>query len=133
MISRACRGQRGFTLIELMVAVTIIGILAAIALPSYSQYLVRSNRAAAQSYLMELSQAQAQFMADSRSYAESVDDLDLPVPDNVAARYDIEIELEAGPPQAYTITATPKSSGSQAADGILSIDQAGARAPGDKW
>lgn len=133
MISRAFREQRGFTLVELMLAVAIIGILAAIALPSYSQYLVRSNRAAAQSYLMELSQAQAQFKADSRSYADLVDDLELPVPDHVAAKYDVEITLEAGPPQGYTITATPKSGGSQAGDGALSIDQAGTREPGDKW
>jgi type IV pilus assembly protein PilE len=133
MLSQASQRQRGFTLIELMVVVAIIGILAAIALPAYSQYLVRSNRAAAQSYLMELSQAQVQFMADSRSYADSVDDLQLPVPDSIAAKYDIAIELEDGPPKGYTITATPVDGSSQAADGELSINQAGTRLPGDKW
>lgn len=133
MFSQASQRQRGFTLIELMVVVAIVGILAAIALPAYSQYLVRSNRAAAQSYLMELSQAQTQYMADSRTYAASVDDLQLPVPDAIAAKYDIEIELEDGPPKGFTIKATPVEGTSQVDDGELSINQAGTRLPGDKW
>ena len=133
MQAQASFKQRGFTLVELMVAVALVGILAAIALPAYSQYIVRSNRTAAQAYLMELSHAQAQFMADSRSYADDVGDLQLPVPDHVDAKYKIEIEVEDGPPQTYTITATPREGSSQADDGVLSIDQAGTRTPGDKW
>lgn len=133
MLSRAIRRQPGFTLVELMVAVAVVGILAAIALPAYSQYIVRSNRTAAQAYLMDLAQAQAQYMADSRSYASSVDDLNLPVPDNVGAKYEIAIEFEDGPPQAYTITATPREGSAQVEDGELSINQAGTRTPGDKW
>lgn len=127
------RRSRGFTLIELLVTVAILGILAAIAYPSYTQYLVRGNRAAAQSYLMELAQAQVQYKADTRSYAASVDDLTLPVPDAVSSKYEVEIEVEDGPPQSYTITATPVEDGTQAGDGSLSINQAGTRTPGDKW
>jgi type IV pilus assembly protein PilE len=133
MFSQTSLRQRGFTLVELMVAVAIIGILAAIALPSYSAYIVRSNRAAAQSYLMELSQAQAQFMADTRTYAATVDDLNLLPPDGVAAKYTIAIAVEQGPPQSYVITATPVEGTAQAEDGELSINQAGIRTPGDKW
>ncbi|MFC0254503.1 type IV pilin protein [Massilia consociata] len=133
MLPSPFRRQPGFTLVELMVVVVIVGILAAIALPAYSQYLVRSNRTAAQAYMMELAQAQIQFMADSRSYAATVDELELPVPDQVAAKYTIEIDLEDGPPQRFTITATPKAGSTQADDGVLGIDNAGTRTPGDKW
>lgn len=133
MISPISRRLRGFTLVELMVAVAIIGILAAIALPSYNQYVVRSNRAAAQSYLMELSQAQAQYLADTRSYAGSASDLGMTDPGPVSAKYEVKITLVEGPPQGYTITATPKTGSTQGADGALSIDHAGVRTPSAKW
>ncbi|MFN3788917.1 type IV pilin protein [Massilia sp.] len=133
MISPSFRHRRGFTLVELMVAVAIVGILTAIALPSYNQYVVRSKRAAAQSYLMELSQAQAQYMADSRSYAATPGELGITPPGAVTAKYQVTITLVEGPPQGYTITATPLAGSTQAADGALSINQAGVRTPAGKW
>lgn len=133
MISDTSQRQRGFTLVELMVTVAIVGILAAIALPSYNQYVVRSNRSAAQAFLMEIAQAQAQFMADTRSYAGTVAELGLTPPGPVDAKYQIEITLEEGPPQGYTVTATPPAGSAQLADGELSINHAGVRTPGDKW
>jgi type IV pilus assembly protein PilE len=122
----------GFTLIELMITVAIIGVLAAIAYPAYGKYMVRSNRAATQSYLMDLAQAEAQYMADSRTYA-SLGDLNLAPSKAVSDKYTIAIELADGPPATFKITATPVAGSNQAGDGALTIDQAGTRTPGDKW
>ncbi len=58
----------GFTLIEVMITVVIVGILAAIALPSYSQYVTRSKLMEAQGKLSDLRAQQERYFMDNRSY-----------------------------------------------------------------
>lgn len=127
------RPQLGFTLIELMVTVAIVGILASIAYPSYVNHIKKSNRAAAQSFLMDIAQKQSEYLLDNRSYASSVSDLHLTAPDKVSSLYDISITADSGPPPAFTVTATPKATTSQASDGTLTINNAGTKTPADKW
>ena len=123
----------GFSLIELMIVVAIIGILAAVAYPAYGRYMVKSHRATAQVHLMELAQAQSQRMADTRTYASSVTELGVPTPTAVSSKYTISITAEEGPPSSFIITATPVPGGSQVADRALTINSAGTRTPADKW
>jgi len=126
--------QGGFTLIELMMVIAIVGILAAIGYPSYINSVIKSNRAAAQSYLMDLAQAQQQFFNDSRSYAADEDALGISIPERVGASYAIGFTLVAGPPPTFTISATPKTGSRQVGDGILSIDNTGTKLRGsDPW
>ena len=118
------RSQGGFTLIELMIVIAVIAILAAIAIPNYNAYLIRSSRADAQAYLMELAQRQQQFLMDARAYASTEADLRATRPSTFDRRYTLAIVAGANPP-TFTITATPQ--GAQAGDGNLVIDQAGSK------
>lgn len=125
--------KTGFTLIELMVVCAILGIIAAVAYPSYTRYVVKGNRAATQAHLIDLAQRQQQFFADSRSYADSVSDLGMTTPAEVTRHYTIAIETSDGPPPSFAITATPVAAGPQAGDGVLTINSSGAKTPSDKW
>ena len=123
-------GARGFTLMEVIVVVTMLAILAAIAIPNYSEYIRRGHRSAAQAYLLDLASRQVQFYLDRRVFADNVAALNLNAPTEIANRYDVAIAVNAGPPATFTITATP--TGSQTGDrcGNLTIDQTGARGAG---
>lgn len=126
--------QGGFTLIELMMVVAIIGILAAIGYPAYANSVIKSNRAEAESYLMDLAQAQQQYFNDARAYAIDEDVLNLGVPERVDSFYAIAFTVVGGPPPSFTITATPRIGTRQEGDGALSIDSAGARLRGgEPW
>jgi len=125
--------QRGFTLVELVVTVAIIGLLASIAFPNYMEYVKKGRRAAAQSHLMDVAQRQQQYLLDTRSYAADLSTLNVTTPSDVSSYYTISITVGDSGPPSFTATATPVAGSAQASDPTLTLTNTGAKTPADKW
>ena len=105
------RRMSGFTLIELMIVLAVIGILTAVALPSYRSYIARGIRSQGQQVLIDLSQRQEQYFLDQRSYAPGVGVgpglINLIIPDKVTQNYTLTVTAPLPTPQSYTLSLAP--------------------------
>ena len=125
--------QRGFSLIELLIAMTIIGVLASIAVPNYQDYVLNSKRSEGKALLSQAAAMQERFFAQNNSYVISNDDLGklalpkAPVNNAVPSEnryYALTVSSVAGD-GGYTLTAT--QSIGDAVCGNLTLDAVGVK------
>ena len=123
--------NRGFTLIELMIVVAIIGIIATIAYPSYKEHIAKAKRADAMSALMLASQAMERYRTNppyNYDVTALADIFAIQVPVDGGAAY-YNLSLFENTETTYTLRASPI--GSMAGEDYLSITHTGAKKWGD--
>lgn len=105
--------QRGVTLLELMAVVVVIGILGAIAIPSYRQYVMRSQRVEAKNALLQLATNQERYYLANRAYGTVAQLIaaNLLAADGLSDRDTYRITIAAPTAAGYTATATPVAGG----------------------
>lgn len=120
------RVQQGFTLFEMLVAMVVAAILAAIALPAYQDHVRRGRRADAMAALTAVQQAQERYRANVAGYTTDLSDLQGVSANSPDGHYTIAISAAAA--AGYTITATAKGSSPQYSDTacrVLTLRMAG--------
>ena len=110
---RSLPARRGFSLIELMVVLAIAGVLAAVALPAYQRYVLKSHRTDAKNALLDLATRQERYYSINNTYATSLSSLnynttaaslDITPATGSTAYYSLSITSASG--TAYSATAT---------------------------
>lgn len=124
--------QRGFSLIELMIVVLVIGILAAIAIPAYQNYVTRSARTKATRALLDLAGREERYYYSNNSYTANLASVGLPtsyyVDSNSDARY-YTVTVPAASATSYSLSAAPQATQAKQDSecGTLTLNRAGSK------
>ena len=125
--------SRGFTLIELVIAMAVVGILLAIAIPSYNSYIQQGNRPTAKAALLDLAARQESYYTLNNAYASQMTALgytqaSMPIPSATQNYYTLTIaSVTTAVPPTYVLQATPVVGSVQATDScaIYQVDNLG--------
>lgn len=133
-MNRHYKSQRlqGFTLIEIMIVLAIIGIVAAIAVPSYASYITKANRTDAMQFLLEVAGEQQRFFSENNAYASAMSALGYGTEDTAGSpegHYTISISAPDNA-SSYVLSATPADGSTQVKDDVcqvFTVDSTGAK------
>ena len=106
------RRPGGFTLLELLIVVALIGLIWTIAVPSYSHYVVRAQRTEAKAALLQLATNQERFYFAQRRYGATADLPALGFPSGKSERGTYSLSIAGADTLTYTATATPAAGAS---------------------
>lgn len=144
----AAKRSKGFTLIELMIVIAVIGILAAIAWPNFTDYLIKSRRAQAQSDMLKIQLSLEKWRANNSSYASTLDHSDdatnltpADLADNLSTantyyNYAITGAAASDPATASVYVIRGTAQGGQTADSgctSLTLNQSSTKGPSGCW
>lgn len=108
------RNSVGFTLIEVLVTVAIVAILAAIAIPNYSQYVQKTRRTDAQEKLLDMAAQQERWFFNNNQYTDNAANVGAAASKD--GYYAVTITVTGTPPTQYSLSAKPVSTRSQSSD-----------------
>ena len=134
VISSTRNMSGGFTLIELMIVITIIGILSAIAVPSYNNYVLRAKRSEGRSAIMDAAARQERVYSDNNQYTSTLGTGGLAISDpsgcsatgvqSETCKYTLTTAA-TNSNQAFTVTAAPTFTDADC--GSFRVNQAGTK------
>lgn len=139
-VSFARRGQSGFTLMELLITVTIVSILTAVAVPSYGRYVLRTARADARATLLQGTQFMERFYAVNGAYDQKRDGTAVQLPlgltqvpqSGISTRYNIALVAGNLNASGYTLQAVPTGPSAPDECGTISLTSTGVRGASGK-
>ena len=123
------KNMRGVTLMELMIVVVILGILTAIAYPSYRQYVAKAKRNEAKAALLQIASMQERFYLQNNTYTADMTKLGFPVGANfMTDSNSYVVNVTAASPAAFSATATYQKADDEADKcATFSIDGVGSK------
>ncbi len=114
--------RRGFTLVETLVAMVVLALIVAVAVPSYREHTIRARRTDAKLSLLAAAAAQERHFLDANAYAATLAELGVA---GFSRQGHYALDVEAVSTVAFVLRATPAINGAQVDDGPFRLDSAG--------